>query len=128
MFWHTTGFSSKENMEFIIALESNRGAASSYEAKLSEDSHRIDTLELPEGEAARVRLRGLDFPVLIQRRTCWVACEDGADAERPLLHIHLLGLSAGIAQRETLNESLRAWNPHIALRHAFDELQLLKTA
>ena len=70
-------FSSKENLsfihqglgkEFIIALKSNRTAALSYEAKLQGGFHRIDTLDLPEGQPVRGWLRGLDFPVLLLRQ------------------------------------------------------------
>ena len=70
-------FSSKENLsfihhglgkEFIIALKSNRTAVLSYETKLQGSFHRIDTLDLPEGQPVRGWLRGLDFPVLLLRQ------------------------------------------------------------
>ena len=65
-------FSSKENLsfihnslvkEFIIALKSNRTAALSYAAKLQGGFHRIDQMDLPEGQPVRGWLRGPDFPV-----------------------------------------------------------------
>ena len=40
----------------------------SYEAKLQGGFHRIDTLDLPEGQPVRGWLRGLDFPVLLLRQ------------------------------------------------------------
>ena len=70
-------FSSKENMEFVrhnlkrhfvIAIKSNRTVALSYEAKLKGGFERIDNLDMPEGEAVRGWLRGLDFEVLIVRQ------------------------------------------------------------
>ena len=88
-------FSSKENLsfshkdlnkEFIIALKSNRTAALSHAAKLQGSFHRIDTLDLPEGQPVRGWLRGLDFPVLLLRQifknkdgstgTLYLACSE----------------------------------------------------
>ncbi len=70
-------FSSKENMNFIrgelgrhfvIAIKSNRTVALSYEEKLKGRFKRIDTLDMPEGEAVRGWLRGVDFEVLLVRQ------------------------------------------------------------
>ena len=86
-------FSSKENpytkaRSSLSLLKSNRTAALSYEAKLQGGFHRIDTLDLPEGQPVRGWLRGLDFPVLLLRqafktemaapgRCIWLAALDG---------------------------------------------------
>ena len=70
-------FSAKENLHFIrhgldkhfvIALKSNRTAALSYEAKRQGTFSRLDALNLPERQAVRGYLRGLDFPVLLVRQ------------------------------------------------------------
>ena len=76
MFWQTVGFRPKSlsfirqglGKEFIIALQIQQTAASNYEAKLQGGFHRIDTLDLPEGQPVRGWLRGLDFPVLLLRQ------------------------------------------------------------
>ena len=180
-------FSSQENLsfirnslgkEFIIALKSNRTAALSYEAKLQGGFHRIDTLDLPEGQPVRGWLRGLDFPVLLLRQvfknkdgstgTLYLAGSD-LDGEGETIkaiyqkrwkvetfHKTLKGNAAlakspGKTVRTQSNHCFMAiysacrleWISvthqmnHFALRtriylkavrHAFDELQLLKTA
>ena len=50
MFWLVQKVHQGLGKEFIIALKSNRTAALSYEAKLQGGFHRIDTLDLPEGQ------------------------------------------------------------------------------
>ena len=180
-------FSSKENMEFIrgelgkhfiIALKGNRTVALSYEAKLRGEFERIDKLDLPEGEAVRGWLRGLDFEVLLYRQV--FRNEDGSTGTLYLASSKLDADGEAICaiyQRrwkvETFHKTLKsnaslAKSPtktvrtqsnhcfasiysacrlewlsvkhgmnHFALRtriylkavqHAFDELQLLKTA
>ena len=57
-----------EDGELIIALKSNGTAALSCETKLQGGFHRIDTLDLPEGQPSRGWLRGLDFPVVLLRQ------------------------------------------------------------
>jgi hypothetical protein len=180
-------FSSKENLsfihnglgkEFITALKSNRTAALSYEAKLQGGFHRIDTLDLPEGQPVRGWLRGPDFPVLLLRQvfknrdgsagTLYLA-GSGLDGEGETIkaiyrkrwkvetyHKTLKGNAAlakppGKTVRTQSNHCFMAicsacrleWTSvthqmnHFALRtriylkairHAFDELQLLKAA
>ena len=70
-------FSAKENLHFIrhglgkhfvIALKSNRTVALSYEAKRQGTFSRLDALNLPERQAVRAYLRGLDFAVLVVRQ------------------------------------------------------------
>ena len=70
-------FSAKENLHFIrqrlgkhfvIALKSNRTVALRHEAKRQGAFSRLDTLNLPERQAVRGYLRGLDFPVLIMHQ------------------------------------------------------------
>ena len=70
-------FSAKENLHFIhqtlgkhfvIALKSSRTVALSYEAKRQGTCSRLDALNLPESQAVRGYLRGLDFPVLLVRQ------------------------------------------------------------
>ena len=70
-------FSAKENLHFIhqtlgkhfvIALKSNRTAALSDEAKRQGTFSRLDALNLPESQAVRGYLRGLDFAVLLVRQ------------------------------------------------------------
>ena len=70
-------FSAKENLHFIhqglgkhfvIVLKSNRTVALSYEAKRQGTFSRLDALNLPEHQAVRGYLRGLDFPVLLVRQ------------------------------------------------------------
>ena len=70
-------FSAKENLHFIrqtlgkhfvIALKSNRTVALSYAAKRQGTFSRLDALNLPERQAVRGYLRGLDFPVRLVRQ------------------------------------------------------------
>ena len=70
-------FSAKENLHFIrhdlgkhfvIALKSNRTVALSDDAKRQGTFSRLDALNLPERQAVRGYLRGLDFPVLLVRQ------------------------------------------------------------
>ena len=70
-------FSAKENLHFIrsdlgkhfvIALKSNRTVALSDDAKRQGTFSRLDALNLPERQAVRGYLRGLDFPILLVRQ------------------------------------------------------------
>ena len=70
-------FSAKENLNFIrsdldkhfvIALKSNRTVALSDAAKRQGTFSRLDALNLPERQAVRGYLRGLDFAVLLVRQ------------------------------------------------------------
>ena len=70
-------FSAKENLHFIrqtlgkhfvIALKSNRTVALSDEAKRQGTFSRLDALNLPQRQAVRGYLRGLDFAVLLVRQ------------------------------------------------------------
>ena len=70
-------FSAKENLHFIrhglgkhfvIALKSNRTVALSHEAKRQGAFSRLDALNLPERQAVRGYLSGLDFAVLVVRQ------------------------------------------------------------
>ena len=78
-------FSAKENLHyirrtldkhFVIALQSNRTVALSDEAKRQGTFSRLDALNLPERQAVRGYLRGLDFPVLVVRQV--FANKDGS--------------------------------------------------
>ena len=53
---------------FVIALKSNRTVALSYEAKRQGVFSRLEALNLPESQAVRGYLRGLDFAVLVVRQ------------------------------------------------------------
>ena len=70
-------FGSKENMvfvkkglkkDFIFAVKGNRLVAVSKEDKLQGKFQSIDSLDLPEGTACEVFLKGLDFPVLLVKQ------------------------------------------------------------
>lgn len=58
----------KRKKEFITAVKSNRYFASSLEAKLKGEFHRVDTLELSDKQALRGYLKGYDTEVLLVRR------------------------------------------------------------
>ena len=180
-------FSSKENpsfmhnglgKEFIIALKSNRTAALSYEAKLQGGFHRIDKLDLPEGQPVRGWLRGPDFLVLLLRQvfknrdgsagTLYLA-GSGLDGEgetikavyrkRRKVETYHKTLKGNAALAKPPGKTVRTQSNHCfmaicsacrlewisvtqqmnhfalrtriylkAIRHAFDELQLLKAA
>ena len=180
-------FSAKENLHFIhqtlgkhfvIALKSNRTVALSYEAKRQGTSSRLDALNLPESQAVRGYLRGLDFPVLLVRQVftnkdgstgvLYLACRDlERDAEGIVVIYQkrwnvetchkTLKSHASLAKSPT--RTVRTQSNHCflaiyaacrltwlrvthglnrvalrtrlylkAVRHAFDELQLLKAA
>ncbi len=69
-------FSSKENMEhirelnkhFIFAVKSNRTVALSREEKLRGEFKSVSELNLKEGEATLVFMKGLDFGVLLVKQ------------------------------------------------------------
>lgn len=69
-------FSSKENMEhireynkhFLFAIKSNRTVALSHEEKLRGEFKSVSELNLKEGEATLVFLKGLDFGVLLVKQ------------------------------------------------------------
>jgi DDE superfamily endonuclease len=69
-------FSSKENMEhirelnkhFIFAIKSNRTVALSREEKLRGEFKSVSELNLKEGEATLVFMKGLDFGVLLVKQ------------------------------------------------------------
>ena len=180
-------FSSKENMEyirgelgrhFVIAIKSNRTVALSYEQKLRGEFERIDKLELPEGEAVRGWLRGVDFEVLLVRQvfrngdgssgTLYLASSElDADGEaicaiyqrRWKVETFHKTLKSNAALAKSPTKTVRTQSNHCfmsiysacrlewlsvkrqmnhfalrtqiylkAIRHAFDELQALKTA
>ncbi len=71
-------FSSKENMsfikrennkDFICAVKSNRLIALSKEDRRNGRFSRIDTLDLQEEIATKAWIKGVDFPVLLVRKT-----------------------------------------------------------
>ena len=77
---------------FVIALKSNRTVALSEKAKRQGTFSRIEALNMPERQALRGYLRGLDFPVLLIRQVftnkdgssgvLYLACSDlDGDAE-----------------------------------------------
>lgn len=180
-------FSAKENLHFIrsdlgkhfvIALKSNRTVALSYDAKRQGVFSRLDALNLPEHQAVRGYLRGLDFPVLLVRQVftnkdgstgvLYLACSDLDGDAGDIIAIYqkrwnvetfhkTLKSHASLAKSPT--RTVRTQSNHCflaiyaacrltwlsvihglghvalrtrlylkAVRHAFDELQLLKTA
>ena len=180
-------FSAKENLHFIrhglgkhfvIALKSNRTVALSYEAKRQGTFSRLDALNLPERQAVRGYLRGLDFAVLVVRQVftnkdgstgvLYLACSDLESDGEGIVAIYqkrwnvetfhkTLKSHASLAKSPT--RTVRTQSNHCflaiyaacrltwlsvthglnrvalrtrlylkAVRHAFDELQLLKAA
>ena len=180
-------FSAKENLHFIhqtlgkhfvIALKSNRTVALSYEAKRQGTFSRLDALNLPESQAVRAYLRGLDFAVLVVRQVftnkdgstgvLYLACSDLERDAEDIVAIYqkrwnvetfhkTLKSHASLAKSPT--RTVRTQSNHCflaiyaacrltwlsvthglnrvalrtrlylkAVRHAFDELQLLKAA
>ena len=69
-------FSSKDNMEhirkkgkhFFFAIKSNRTIALSLEEKKRGEFKRVSELDLKEGEATLVYMKGLDFGVLLMKQ------------------------------------------------------------
>ena len=180
-------FSAKENLNFIrhglgkhfvIALKSNRTAALSHEAKRQGTFSRLDALNLPQRQAVRAYLRGLDFPVLVVRQVftnkdgstgvLYLACSDlESDAEgivaiyqkRWNVETYHKTLKSHASLAKSPTRTVRTQSNHCflaiyaacrltwlsvthglnhvalrtrlylkAVRHAFDELQLLKAA
>ncbi len=180
-------FSAKDNLNFIrqglgkhfvIALKSNRTVALSYEAKRQGNFSRPEALNLPERQAVRGYLRGLDFAVLLVRQVftnkdgsrgvLYLACSDLEHDAEGIVTIYqkrwnvetyhkTLKSHASLARSPT--RTVRTQSNHCflaiyaacrltwlsvqhrlnhvalrtrlylkAVRHAFDELQLLKAA
>lgn len=81
-----TWFSSKENMGFIhetlkkyfiLGVKSNRTVALSLDAKKRGQFHQIGHLKLEPGQATPVYLKGVAFPVLLQKKV--FKNEDGSE-------------------------------------------------
>ena len=180
-------FSAKDNLAFIrhalgkhfvIALKSNRTVALSEKAKGQGTFSRIDALELPERQAVRGYLRGLDVPVLLVRQVfrnkdgstgvLYLACSDfDVDGEgivaiyqkRWNVETYHKTLKSHASLAKSPTKTVRTQSNHCfiaiyaacrltwlsvkhrlnhaalrtrlyltAVRHAFDELQSLKTA
>ena len=85
-------FASTENMrfvkldlgkDFIMGIKSNRLVARSTQDKANGLFQRIDELQIPEGPAVNVHMKGIPFPVQIVRQV--FKNEDGSVGERYLV-------------------------------------------